>query len=59
VRGAVIGALIATGADHLGGLDLDQLLQRDTDGFTDQVDAVTGAERLEQLGQGRLGQGHR
>jgi hypothetical protein len=34
---------------------LDQLLQRDADRFSDQVDAVTGAERLEQLGPVRLG----
>ncbi|WP_222430584.1 hypothetical protein, partial [Nocardioides sp. J9] len=27
--------------------------------ITDQIDAITGTECLEQLGQGRLGQGHR
>ena len=44
---------------RLGRFQLDQVLQRDPHGFTDQVHALPGAEHLEQLGQGRLGQGHR
>src|SRR5690606_21849868 len=55
----VLGALIGGGADPFGRFELDQLLQRDADRIPDQIDAVTGAERLKQLGQGRLGQGHR
>ncbi len=56
---AGVGPLVPGGADHLRGLELDQVLQRDPDRFTDQVHALPGAEHLEQLGQGRLGQGHR
>ena len=55
----VLGALIGCGADPFGGFELDQLLQRDADRITDQIDAIPGTERLEELGQGRLGQGHR
>ena len=53
----VVGALIPAGADHLGRLGLDQLLQHDAHRLADQIDAVTGTERVQQLGQGRLGQG--
>lgn len=56
---AVLGALVGCCADAFGGFEFDQLLQRDPDGVTDEVDAVPGTERLEELGQGRLGQGHR
>ena len=56
---AVIGPLIGRCADAFGRFEIDQLLQRDADRVTDQIDALTGAERLEEFGQGRLGQGHR
>ena len=55
----VSAALVRCGADPLGRLGFDQFLQHQPDRLTDQIHAVTGAERLEQLGQGRLGQGHR
>ena len=55
----VLGAFVAAGADPLGGFGFDQLLHHHADRLADQIHAVTGAERLEQLGQGRLGQGHR
>lgn len=55
----VLGALIPVRADHPGRFELDQLLQHQAHALTDQVHAITGTERLEQLGQGRLGQGHR
>ena len=46
-------------ADPLGGLQFDQFLQHETDRIADQIDTVTSAERVEQLGQDRLRQGHR
>ena len=49
----------ASGADHLGRLGLDQLLEDQADRFADQVEAVTGTEHLEQLGQDRIIKGHR
>src|SRR5690606_41857065 len=52
-------AFVAGGADHLGGFDLDQLLEHQADRLADQIDALAGAERVEQLGHGRLKQGHR
>ena len=55
----VLGALVAGGADPLGRLGFDQLLHHHPDRLADQIHAVTGTERLEQLGHGRLGQGHR
>jgi hypothetical protein len=51
---AGLGALIRCGADLLGRFDLDQLLQHESNGLADQVHAVTGAERVQQLGHGRL-----
>ena len=54
-----IGALIAAGADPLGRFGLDQLLHHQPDRLTDQIHALTGTERLEQLGYDRLGQRHR
>mgnify|MGYP006976737093 CR=1 FL=1 len=56
---AVLGALVTLGADHARGFELDELLEHGADRLTDHVDAIAGAERLEQLRQGRLGQGHR
>ena len=55
----ILGALVALGADHAGGFELDELLQDGADRLADHVDTVAGVERLEELGQGRLGQGHR
>ncbi|KRF40081.1 hypothetical protein ASG96_03925 [Terrabacter sp. Soil810] len=52
-------ALVPAGADHLRGFDLDQLVQRQLDRVLDQVHPLPSAERLQQLGQGRLRQGHR
>jgi hypothetical protein len=49
-----LGALIAPGADHVGRLELDQLLHHQTHRVTDQVNAITSTQRREQLRQGRL-----
>jgi len=40
----------AASADHLAGLGFDQLLHHEPDRLADQVHAITGTERLEQLG---------
>lgn len=54
-----VAAFITGSADPFSGFELAEFLQHQTDGITDQVDAITSAERVEQLGQGRLWQGHR
>src|SRR5207253_10938838 len=59
LRGAGLGAFVTVSADRLGRFDLDQLLQHETDRFPDEIHAVTGTERVEQLGHGRLRQSHR
>jgi hypothetical protein len=50
---------VTLGADHARGFELDELLQHGADRLADHVNAVAGAERVQQLRQGRLGQGHR
>lgn len=45
---------IAGSADPFGGFELGEFLQHHTDGITDQVDATTSTDPVEQLGQGRL-----
>jgi hypothetical protein len=51
--------LVAAGSDLLGGLGLDELLERPGGELTDKIGAVSSAQRVEQLGQGRIGQSHR
>lgn len=50
------GALTPAGTHHLRGLQLDDLLRGDPVRLTDEVHACPGAEHLQRLGQGRLGQ---
>ena len=57
--GALLAALIGPGTDVLGGLGLDQRLQHQRQRFADKVEVAAGAQCIEQLGQGRLAQGHR
>ena len=57
--GAVVGALIAPGADQRGQFGLDQLLADETDRFSDQIEPFSRLEGSEQLGQDRLVKGHR
>jgi hypothetical protein len=47
------------GADHLGRLGLDQGLEHELHTLADDVDVAAGADRVEQAGHVRLGQGHR
>ena len=56
---AALAAFVAAGADDLGGLGLDEFLHDQPDRLTDQIHALPGAERLEQLGCDRLRQRHR
>lgn len=57
--GAGVGAFVWAGADHLGGLDVDQRLQHHLHAATDHVDVATGAHCVQQLGQVKLFMGHR
>ena len=57
--GALLGALIAVGADVLGGFGVDQGLQDHGQPLTDHVKITAGAQCIQQLGQGRLAEGHR
>ena len=54
-----VGALVTAGADLLGRLQFDQLLQHEPDRVTDEIDTFAGAERVQQFRHDRLGQGHR
>ncbi len=57
--GAPVAPLVAIGTDRGGQLGFDQLLADEADCLLDQVEAVSGTERFEQVGQGRLVKGHR
>jgi hypothetical protein len=59
VGGAAGGALIGLGADVLGGLGVDQRLQDHDKTFADDVQATAGAQRVQQISNGRLVKGHR
>lgn len=50
-------AFVAAGADRPGGFCLHELLEDETYQVSDEVDAVTGAERVEQRGHVRLVKG--
>ena len=54
-----VAALIAPGADRLGGLGLDQLLEHQAHRAADQLRATTGAKRLPQLCRVNIRKGHR
>ena len=64
-RGARCGGSSARGcartarADRLGGLQLDQGLQHQLQPRADKVEVAAGAQCVQQLGQGRLVEGHR
>ena len=54
-----VAALIAPGADRLGDLGLDQLLEHQTHRAAHQLRAATGAKRLPQLCCVSIRKGHR
>ena len=53
-----VAALIAPGADRLGGLGLDQLLEHQAHRAADQLRAAAGAKRLPQLCRVSIRKGH-
>ena len=57
--GSRLGALVEPGADRLGRLGLDELLEDDAHGLPDEVHAVDASERVGEVGEGRLVEGHR
>jgi hypothetical protein len=57
--GALLAALIGPSADVLGGLGIDQRLQHQSEPFADDVQVTASAQCIQQLGQGRLAEGHR
>ena len=56
---ATLRALVTGRADHLGRLRVDQSLKDHLHTRADQINIATGAHRVEELGQVKLGQGHR
>src|SRR5918999_675372 len=59
VGGALLAALIGPRADVLGGLDVDQRLEHQGEPFADDARVPAGTQCIQQLGQGRLVEGHR
>src|SRR5215216_5233138 len=59
MRGALLGSLIGAGADVLGGLGIDQCLEHQGEPLADQVEVPAGTQCIQQVGQGRLAEGHR
>jgi hypothetical protein len=59
IRDTVLGALITAGVEVFGCFDLDEFVRHKLHRVADRINAVTGTERFQQLGQGRLRQGHR
>jgi hypothetical protein len=59
VRGAGLGPLIGPSADVLGGLGIDQRLQDQRERLADNIEVAAGRQCIQQLGQGRLAEGHR
>ena len=59
VRAAVVSALVATSADGLGGLGLDQRLQPGADQLGEHRPRIGRLQRVELSKQGRMVQGHR
>jgi hypothetical protein len=57
--GALPAALVAAGPDHLAGLGLDEGLEHELHALADHVDVPAGADRIQQVGNVRLGKGHR
>src|SRR4030095_13820015 len=56
---AGVGALVPASADVLGGLGVDQGLQHQGQALADDVQVTAGTQRIHQISNGRLVQGHR
>jgi hypothetical protein len=52
VSAASLSALVAAGADVLGGFGVDQGLQDQPQRLADDVEVAAGAECIQQVGQG-------
>jgi hypothetical protein len=50
---------MASGADRFGRFRVDERLEDHLHARADQINITTGAERVEELGQVKLGEGHR
>ena len=59
MRGALLAPLIGLSADVLGGLGVDQGLQHQGQTLADDVQVTAGTQYIQQVGQGRLAEGHR
>ena len=59
VRNAVFGPLVRSCADRGGGLGVDEGLEHEPEHLTHHIAAISGAQHLGELEQGRLVQGHR
>ncbi len=57
--GARVAALVRFGADERGRFGVDERLEHHLDAGADQIDVAAGAQRVEQLGQVKLVEGHR
>ena len=57
--GACVGALVPASADVLGGLGIDQRLEHQREPLADDVQVTASTQCIQQLGQGRLAEGHR
>jgi hypothetical protein len=55
----LVGALVAGGSESLRRLEVDELLQDERHRLARDVDRAAGMDGVEQLGQGRLWEGHR
>jgi hypothetical protein len=53
------GPLVTVGADVLGGLGVDQRLQHHGQPLADDVEVTASTQRVQQISNGRLVQGHR
>lgn len=54
MRDTVAGAFVTAGADHLGGLGVDQLLEYPLGELANKIGAIANAERVKQFGQDRI-----
>jgi hypothetical protein len=59
VGGPAGSALVAAGADHLGGFGLDHGLEHQRQAFPNDIQVTASAQYIQQLRQGRPIEGHR